>query len=475
MTIEKNKLDELVGMIMQEMTKTGLVQNNTCSTCDTVSSSSKNGIYSSMDEAIKNAKIAQRILFDSKLELRAKIVKSIREELIKHAEELARLGVEETKMGRFEHKLLKHQITIEKTPGLEDLRPYAFSGDDGLTVLELSPYGVIGAITPSTNPSETIINNSIGMITAGNAVVFAPHPGAKKTSIRAVELVNQAVVKAGGPKDLVVTIDNPSLENTNIMINHPDIKMLVATGGPGVVKSVMSSGKKAIGAGAGNPPCLVDETANIEKAAKDIVDGCSFDNNLPCTAEKEVVVVDSVADFLIFEMQKNGAYLLKNKEDIKKLEEIVVKNGAANRDYVGKDAKYILSKIGINVGDEIRVIIAETNKDHLFAVEELLMPVLPIIRVKNTDEGIAICKDLEHGLRHTAIIHSKNIDVLSKYAKEMETTILVKNGPSYSGIGVGGEGYNTFTIAGPTGEGLTSAKSFARNRRCVLVGGFTIK
>lgn len=469
--MEKVNLDELVGLILKEISKTDLAKENVAFTSKT----KRSGVYSSMDEAIKNAKEAQKILFNSKLELRTKIVKSIREELIKHAEELARLGVDETKMGRYEHKVLKHQIAIEKTPGLEDLRPFAFSGDDGLTVMELSPYGVIGAITPSTNPSETVINNSISMITAGNSIVFAPHPGAKETSIRAVELVNQAIVKVGGPKDLVVTIDNPSIENTNIMIAHPDIKMLVATGGPGVVKSVMSSGKKAIGAGAGNPPCLVDETANIEKAAKDIVDGASFDNNLPCTAEKEIIAVDSIADYLIFEMQKNGAYLLKNKEDIKKLESIVVKNGNANRDYVGKDAKYILNKIGINVGDEIRLIIAETESDHLFAVEELLMPVVPVIRVKNADEGIELAKKLEHGLRHTATIHSKNIDVLSKYAKEMETTILVKNGPSYSGIGVGGEGYNTFTIAGPTGEGLTSARSFARNRRCVLVGGFSIK
>lgn len=469
--MEKVNLDELVGLILKEISKTDLAKENV----DFTSKTKRSGVYSSMDEAIKNAKEAQKILFNSKLELRTKIIKSIREELIKHAEELARLGVDETKMGRYEHKVLKHQIAIEKTPGLEDLRPFAFSGDDGLTVMELSPYGVIGAITPSTNPSETVINNSISMITAGNSIVFAPHPGAKETSIRAVELVNQAIVRVGGPKDLVVTIDNPSIENTNIMIAHPDIKMLVATGGPGVVKSVMSSGKKAIGAGAGNPPCLVDETANIEKAAKDIVDGASFDNNLPCTAEKEIIAVDSIADYLIFEMQKNGAYLLKNKEDIKKLESIVVKNGNANRDYVGKDAKYILNKIGINVGEEIRLIIAETESDHLFAVEELLMPVVPVIRVKNADEGIELAKKLEHGLRHTATIHSKNIDVLSKYAKEMETTILVKNGPSYSGIGVGGEGYNTFTIAGPTGEGLTSARSFARNRRCVLVGGFSIK
>jgi len=358
---------------------------------------------------------------------------------------------------------------------LEDLKAFAFSGDDGLTVMELSPYGVIGAITPSTNPSETVICNSIGMIAAGNAVIFAPHPGAKRTSIRAVELINEAIKKAGGPDNLVVTIAEPSIENTEKIIANPNIKMVVATGGPGVVKTVMSSGKKAIGAGAGNPPVLVDETADIEKAAKDIIAGCSFDNNLPCTAEKEVIAVDSIVNYLIFEMQKNGAYLLKDKELIEKLLSIVLKNNSPDRKYVGKDAKYLLKQIGIEVGDEIKVIIVETDKNHPFAVEELLMPILPIVKVKDALEGIKVAKELEKGLRHTAVIHSKNIDILSKYAREMETTILVKNGPSYAGIGIGGEGHVTFTIAGPTGEGLTSARSFARNRRCVLVGGFSIK
>lgn len=469
MNLEANNMDEIVALIMKELKKTDIKAG--CQSCE----SPKNGVFSSMDEAIAAAKKAQEILFSSRLEMREKIVASIREVMKDYVMELAELGVKETGMGRAADKVLKHQVTIEKTPGVEDLRAFAFSGDDGLTVMELSPYGVIGAITPSTNPSETIICNSIGMISAGNSVVFAPHPGAKRTSIKTVEIINEAVRKAGGPENLVVTIAEPSIENTNKMMENPDIKMLVATGGPGVVKSVMSSGKKAIGAGAGNPPVLVDETADIEKAARDIVAGCSFDNNLPCIAEKEVVAVDSITDYLIFEMQKNGAYLIKDKSVIDRLVAMVLKNGSPNRAYVGKDASYILKDLGINVGDEIRVIITETDKDHPFAVEELLMPILPIIRVKNALEGIEVSKKLEHGLRHTAMIHSKNIDILTKYARDMETTILVKNGPSFAGIGVGGEGHTTFTIAGPTGEGLTSAKSFARNRRCVLVGGLSIK
>lgn len=467
MNLDANNMEAVVSLIMKELKKIDVEKEN--EKCD------RKGIFHDVDVAIAAAKKAQRELFDSRLEMRDKMIKAIREHLSGYVVELAELGVAETGMGRVADKTLKHQVTLEKTPGVEDLRAFAFSGDDGLTVLELTPYGVIGAITPSTNPSETIICNSIGMIAAGNSVIFAPHPGAKKTSIRAVELINEAITSVGGPANLIVTIDEPSIENTNKIMAHPDIKMLVATGGPGVVKSVMSSGKKAIGAGAGNPPVLVDETADIEKAAKDIVAGCSFDNNLPCIAEKEVVAVDSITDYLIFEMQKAGAYLVKDEKIIEKLVELTLKDGSPNRKYVGRDAKVILKDVGIDVGDEIKVVIMETDKNHPFAVKEMLMPILPIIRVKNALEGIEVSKELEHGLRHTSMIHSKNIDILTKYAREMETTILVKNGPSYAGIGVGGEGHTTFTIAGPTGEGLTSAKSFARNRRCVLVGGLSIK
>jgi len=435
------------------------------------------GVFNDMNNAIDAAFIAQKSYMRQSMALRDKIICAMRAEMLKkeNAELLSQMAVEETGMGNYEHKLLKHALATTKTPGIEDLVAEAFTGDDGLTLMEQSPFGVIGAVSPSTNPSETVICNGIGMLAGGNTVVFAPHPSAKKTSALTVKLLNKAIIEAGGPENLIVTTVNPSIESANIMFTSDKITMLCATGGPGVVKSVLKSGKKAIGAGAGNPPALVDETADIEKAAKDIIDGCSFDNNLPCIAEKEVVVVEQVADYLVFNMKKNGAYELTDAAKIKELQDLVIPEGRLSRDYVGRDAKTILKGIGIEADPSVRVIIMETSKDHVFAVEELMMPILPIIRVKNIAEGIDVSVDLEHGNRHTAIMHSTNVNNLTEMAKRIQTTIFVKNGPSYAGIGVGGEGYTTFTIAGPTGEGLTSAKTFTRKRRCVLVGGFTIK
>lgn len=468
MEIRQWEIEGVIKGVMDEIMRFGLIKEGK-------EESLGRGIFQEMEEAVKKAKEAQKILFASKLDLRARIIAEIRREAEKYIDELSRMAVEETGMGRIEDKRAKNKLVLEKTPGLEDLKAFAVSGDDGLTVMELSPYGVIGAITPSTNPSETILCNSIGMIAAGNAVVFAPHPSARKTSRKTVEIVNEAIKKAGGPENLVVTVENPSIENTNKLIASEDVQMIVATGGPGIVRAVMSSGKKAIGAGAGNPPVLVDASADIEKAARDIVAGASLDNNLPCIAEKVAVVEDKVKDYLIFEMRKNGAYLIEDKKTIEELEKLVITDGKPNREYVGRDASYILKKLGIETLGDVRLIIFEDDESGILAREEQLMPILPIVEVKSPMEGIEVCKRLEAGQRHTAVIHSKNIDILTKYAREMETTILVKNGPSYSGIGVNGEGHTTFTIAGPTGEGLTSARSFARKRRCTLVGGFSIK
>lgn len=434
------------------------------------------GIFEDMNEAVEAAYAAQKELFEYSLEGRKRITDSIKNHLINFVEELAQLAVDETGMGRVSDKILKNTVAIQKTPSVEDLKSGVFTGDDGLTLLEMSPFGVIGAISPSTNPSETVICNAIGMIAAGNSVVFSPHPGAYRTSNRTVVLINEAIAMAGGPKNLVVSVDNPTMAKVDIMLNHKKINMLCATGGPGVVKAVLSTGKKAIGAGAGNPPVLVDKTADLEKAAKDIISGCSFDNNLPCVAEKEVIVVEEAADYLIFNMKKHGAYEIKDPALLAKLEKLVlVDKFTPNKDYIGKNADYILSKLGIQVDPSIKVIIMEVAGDHPFVVGELMMPVLPIVRVKDVKEGIDLACKVEHGFRHTAICHSKNVDVLTEMGHRIQTTIFVKNGPSYAGIGVGGEGYTTFTIAGPTGEGLTSASSFTRKRRCVLVNGFNIK
>lgn len=434
------------------------------------------GIFEDMNDAVEASFVAQQQYFSYSLEERKRITDSIKSHLLPYVEELSELAVKETGMGRVEDKIIKNRVAITKTPSVEDLKAGVFTGDDGLTLLELSPFGVIGAISPSTNPSETVICNAIGMLAAGNSVVFSPHPGAYRTSNRTVALINEAIALAGGPANLVVSVDAPTMDKVNLMLNHKKIKMLCATGGPGVVKAVLSTGKKAIGAGAGNPPALVDSTADIEKAAKDIISGCSFDNNLPCVAEKEVIVLDEVADYLIFNMRQSGAYEIKCKEKLAKLENLVLNaDGSPNKDYIGKNADYILRQIGIEVGPEIRVIIMETPASHPFVVGELMMPVLPIVRVKTVKEGIDLACKVEHGFRHTAICHSKNVDVLTEMGHRIQTTIFVKNGPSYAGIGVGGEGYTTFTIAGPTGEGLTSASTFTRKRRCVLVNGLNIR
>ncbi len=437
------------------------------------------GIFESMNDAVEAAAAAQKKYMNCTMHDRAAYVQAIRDVVLKqeNLEYISRQSAEETGMGNYEHKLIKNRLAATKTPGIEDLTTDAMSGDDGLTLVEYSPFGVIGAITPTTNPTETIICNSIGMLAAGNSVVFSPHPRAKNVSLHLIRLINRALAEAGAPANLVVTVSQPSIENTNAMMSHPMVRMLVATGGPGIVKTVLSSGKKAIGAGAGNPPVVVDETANIEKAGKDIIDGCCFDNNLPCIAEKEVIVVDSAADYLIFNMKKNGAYEVKDPEIIDRIVKLVVQENGKSpvTSFVGKSAKYILEQAGVHVDDDVRVIIAQTGEDHPFVQVELMMPILPIVRVPDVDAGIEMAVRVEHGNRHTAMMHSRNVDKLTKMAKLIQTTIFVKNGPSYAGIGVGGEGYTTFTIAGPTGEGLTSAKSFARRRRCVLVGGMDVR
>ena len=433
------------------------------------------GVFDTMGEALSAVEKAYKQLRSYTVEQREKMIAKIREYTLENAEMFAKLGVEETGMGRVEDKIIKHQLVANKTPGTEDIKANVWTGDRGLTLIEMSPYGIIGSITPSTNPSETVICNSMGMIAGGNAVVFNPHPGAKRTSCAAVDMVNRAVLEAGGPENVVVTVKEPTLQTSDEMVKSPLVKMLVATGGPGVVKMLLSSGKKAIGAGAGNPPVIVDETADVKKAGADIVAGASFDNNLPCIAEKECFVISSVADELIASMLDNGAYMIKGA-DIDKLLEIalVEKNGkkVINRKLVGRNAGKILEMIGIKA--DPRLIICETNFEHPFVQTELLMPILPIVRVKDIDTAIEYGVKAEAGRRHSAHIHSKNIDNLTRFAREVETTIFVKNAPSYAGIGAGGEGYTTFTIAGPTGEGLTAAHSFTRQRRCVMVDGLHI-
>ena len=467
MRIDENQISEIVKKVLSDV----IGEENSV----TSDARSYKGVFNTMTEALEAVNKAYKQFRSYTVEQREKMIAKIRELTLNEAEELAKLGVSETGMGRVSDKIIKHQLVANKTPGTEDLSPSVITGDNDLTLIEMAPYGVIGSITPSTNPSETVICNTIGMIAGGNAVVFNPHPNACKTANYAVDLVNRAIQEAGGPENLVVSVYSPTMESSNEMMKSPIVRMLVATGGPGVVRALLSSGKKAIGAGAGNPPVIVDETADVKKAARDIVAGASFDNNLPCIAEKECFAVESIADELIAGMQQAGAYLIKGKQidDLVKIA-LVEKDGkySINKKWVGKDAGKFLKELGIT--SDTRLIICETEALHPFVQVEMMMPILPIVRVADIDEAIEKAVAAEKGNRHSAHIHSKNVDNLTRFARAVETTIFVKNAPSYAGIGAGGEGYTTFTIAGPTGEGLTAAHSFTRQRRCVMVDGLHI-
>ena len=438
--------------------------------------SGMHGVFTDMNDAIAAAKEAQKVVRMMSMDQREKIISRIRVKIKENAETFARMGVQETGMGNVGDKILKHLLVAEKTPGTEDITTQAWSGDRGLTLVEMGPFGVIGAITPCTNPSETVLCNTMGMFAGGNTVVFNPHPQAIKTSIYAVNLLNEASLECGGPDNIACTVEHPTMETSAIMMKHKDIPLIAATGGPGVVTAVLSSGKRGIGAGAGNPPALVDETADIRKAAEDIVNGCTFDNNLPCIAEKEIVAVDSICDELMkYMVEEQGCYLASPEEQQKLIGVVFDAKGKLNRKCVGRSAKVLLSMIGVTASDDIRCITFEGPKEHPLISEELMMPILGVVRAANFEDAVEQAVWLEHGNRHSAHIHSKNVDRITAYARAMDTAILVKNGPSYAALGFGGEGFPTFTIASRTGEGLTSAATFTKRRRCVMSDSLCIR
>jgi len=438
------------------------------------------GIHPTVDAAVRAATVAQRAFAALPLAVRGRILAAIRATMLENAEPLARAAREETGLGRTEDKVLKNRLVAERTPGLEELSPHAVTGDRGLTLVEPAPFGVIGAITPSTNPTSTIICNAIGMLAAGNAVVFCVHPMARACSMATVALLNQAIRGAGGPPDVVTCIANPSIAAAQEVMGHPGVRLLVVTGGGAVVKAAMASGKRAICAGPGNPPVVVDETANLEKAGRDIVLGASTDNNIICVDEKSVFVVDAVADRLLAAMAAAGAVIL-DRARLPELSRAVFAadpgprgHGAMNHDLIGRDAAVVLGQIGISVPAATRLAVVEVDEAHPLLWSEQMMPVLPVCRVPDAGRAIDLAIATEGGNRHTAVMHSTHLDRLSRMAKECDCSIFVKNGRSQAGLGLDGEGYCSFTIASPTGEGLTGPRQFSRWRRCVLVDHFRI-
>lgn len=478
--------EQEIERIVQEVVKHTLINDGNNALKDPVTSvdnsiceqtSNLEGVFNKMSDAIDAAHNTYLTFCDYSIKDRQRFIDAIKKLTLDEKHKLARMVVDETNLGNYEDKIVKHELAA-MTYGTEILSTSAQTGDTGLALIEMAPFGVIGATTPVTNPTETIINNSISMIAAGNTVVYNVHPSSKKVCAYLVDRINKVIQEVGGPANVITMVKDPSMESLNELSQSPKINLLVGTGGPGLVRALLKSGKKAIGAGAGNPPVVVDETAIICKAAKDIITGHSFDNNIVCILEKEVFVVDEVANKLIEYMKKNNAFYIA-KEQIDKLAELILEEGQdgklhIKKQWVGKDAYKYLEQIGVPYSEKPKCIICEVDFEHPFVQLELLMPILPIVRVANVDEGINLAVKAEHGNRHTAIMHSQNISNITKYAKAINTTIFVKNAPSIAGIGVNSEGVISFTIAGPTGEGITTAKSFTRARHCVMVDGFRI-
>ncbi len=433
------------------------------------------GIFAEMESAVLASCSAQQSLIALPLERRRVIIAAMRQAAEEHAQEFSHQAVLESGRGNEGDKVIKNLLSAKKTPGVEDIETVAYSDEHGLVVVERAPYGVIGSITPVTNPTATIIHNAISMIAGGNSVVFNPHPGAKRTSIHAIQVLNRAIVQAGGPANLLTAIAEPTVESAAEMMQHPRIALLAVTGGPQVVRVAMKNGKKVIAAGPGNPPCVVDETADIVKAGRDIVSGASFDNNLVCICEKEVLVVDRVADALLSSMQQAGAHILSAPE-AQRLKDLVIevpgaagKEGAVVKAHVGQSACDLAALIGVHTPSTTKLLVYEAQPDDPLVFTEQLMPFIPVVRLADVQQCIDLAVLCEHGYRHTAIMHSLDVKNLTRMGIAMNCSIFVKNGPCYAGLGQGGAGFTSMTIASPTGEGLTRARTFTRERRCTLV------
>ncbi len=439
------------------------------------------GLFTCVNEAVAAAREAFEQLSRRTIEERRRIIGHIRRISIEQCVELGTMEMEETKIGRLEHKIEKLKTLGERSPGVEFMRSEVFSGDHGLAVIEHAPFGVIGAVTPVTHSLPTLTGNAVSMIAAGNTVVFNPHPSGKRVAAEGVRRYNAAILRDLGIDNLLCLITEPTLETANAIFKHPDVNLLCVTGGPGVAKAAMQQAKRAIVAGPGNPPVVVDETADLDRAARSIIRGAAYDNNLLCIAEKQVFAVASIFDQLMAAMERAGAVRLA-AADVDALTKVAIatvgegehKHDVPAKDFIGKDAAVLARAIGKNVPAPVELLFGETDESNPFVPVEQMMPFVPFVRCRNVDEAIEMARVSEHGFKHTAMIHSHDVVNMTKMGKALDTTLFVKNGPSMAGLGLGGEGYISFSIAGPTGEGVTTPLTFTRERRCSMIDSLRI-
>lgn len=437
------------------------------------------GIFYDAPSAVAAARAAFEQLRERTVADRRRIIEIIREISISQCEELGLMEMRETGIGRPEHKIEKLKALGERSPGVEFLETKAFSGDHGIALIERAPFGVIGAITPVTHSLPTITGNAVSMIAGGNTVVVNPHPSGKGVAVEGVRRFNQAIHAELGIDNLICVIAEPTLESADALFKSRDVALICVTGGPAVARAALNSGKRAVVAGPGNPPVVVDETADLDNAARCIIQGASYDNNLLCIAEKEVFVVNSVFDAMMDAMRRAGAVQLNAAQIAALTSKAIVKVGddkhdAACKDFIGRDASVLAQAAGVQVPSTCELLFGETDEHHPFVSVEQMMPFVPFVRARDVDHAIEMAKKYEHGFRHTAIIHSRNVRNMTKMGRIMDVTLFVKNGPCMASLGLGGEGYLSFSIAGPTGEGVTTPHTFTRERRCSMIDDLNV-
>jgi aldehyde dehydrogenase len=435
----------------------------------------RDGVFSTVDEAVNAAYEAQKKVADMSLEERARMIDIIRRICNERREELGRMEMEETKVGRLDHKILK-LTNMRFVLGVEAMRSDARSDRTGLCIIERAPWGVIGMMLPVTHSVPTMASNAINILAAGNTAVFGPHPSGAKVAQYALQLWNREIERELGVANVLTTVREVSIEAAEQIFHHPKVALLCVTGGAAVAKAAAKSGKRVIAGGPGNPPVVVDETADLDHAARCIIEGAAFDNNLLCIGEKEIFVVASVADAFIQAMRRAGAFQLDTPAIDRLTKAAFTFEGGGGgcarahvkKDLVGKDAAVLAAAAGVHIPAGTDLLFGETDENHPFVVEEQMMPFVPVVRVKDVETAIAASVKAEHGYRHTAIIHTRNVDTATRMARAMNTTLFIQNAASPASLGVGGPGYFSHSIATPTGEGVTTPLTFTRERQMVV-------
>ena len=468
--LNSKNIEEIIHEVVDRLNKSSNTISNNVNTSP---------IFKNVETAVSASKRAQKIWLKLSKEIKAKIIDALRISMHDNADMFSRKSLEETGMGRFEDKVIKHHNAAKATPGLEDLETQSWAGDKGMVYEDFAPYGVVAAITPSTHPIPVLFNSLIIIIAPGNSVVFNVHPAVKKVSADAIRIFNDVIVQNGGPTNLVTMIEEPTLDSANLLFRHPNITLIAATGGPDLVQSAFSAGKKVIAAGPGNPPVLIDKTADLDLAAQKIIEGASFDNNILCIAEKEIFVEEQVYQPFLVAMERTGALKLTQQQIEQLVGKVFVKNSSGeitiNRNFIGKNARVLAEAVSISISDNVRILFGEAEFDCPFVQEEQMMPYLPVVKIGDVDEGILLAVKAEHGYKHTAMIHSNNLENITKFSKAIDTDIVVVNGSSLAGNGgMAGEAYFSHTIASPTGEGICTPRNFGRIRRLSISGNMDI-